>query len=441
MPWEIAGLPKETPVLVGFSGGADSVALLHLLKAFSLRDGFAILAVHVHHGIRGTEADRDAEFCEDFAKKIGVEIITYRIDVPTIADGRGESLEEVARNERYRIFDTVMQERNIPLLAVAHHAGDNAETVLFRLARGTGLAGLCGIKQLRKIGQGYVTRPLLPFSKDEILAYCRDRNLSFVTDSTNLEPCCTRNLLRLEILPTLEKSVPNAVKNIANATARLQLDEDYLTGVANGWTEEHRRGEILSLDGMKDLHPAIRSRVLANFTENAEAVHLTALTDLILSGRGGCIPLPHDRTAVVLGGRLRILPLLRGEGLRERKPLCEETFSLCDGKLTVSSKQTENSNEPKKIHKLSTKHYIIADEKSAIIMRYCWKPSESGDRIRVGRTMQKCSELLHGRCIPTAFRSKLPVLCDGDGNIVWLPFYKEEKQPTGKVWEIEITID
>ena len=172
-PWRLAGCAPGTPVLTGLSGGADSVALTHLLARCAARDGFPLTALHVHHGIRGAEADRDAAFCAAFAKALGVELITVRVDVPALAEASGDGLETAARDARYRVFEAVMRERGIPLLATAHHADDNAETVLFRLCRGTGLRGLCGIPACRQLGDGWVTRPLLPFTKEELLSYCR----------------------------------------------------------------------------------------------------------------------------------------------------------------------------------------------------------------------------------------------------------------------------
>ena len=240
-PWELAGMPRDTAVAVGFSGGADSVALLALLAERAKSDGFPLLALHIHHGIRGAEADRDEAFCRAFAARLGVDFCAVRVDVPAWAKEHGMGSEEAARELRYRCFAQVMEERKIPLLATAHHADDNAETVLFRLARGTGLGGLCGIPAVRNLEQpegGFVVRPLLPYTKEEILAFCRARGLDFVTDSTNREPCCARNILRLEVLPALERAVPNAAATMVRTTALLRQDADCLDSLAAEWLNE-----------------------------------------------------------------------------------------------------------------------------------------------------------------------------------------------------------
>lgn len=449
-PWRLAGCEPETPVLVGLSGGADSVALTDLLAEQAKIDGFPLTAVHIHHGIRGAEADRDAEFCRAFAERRGVPFLLVRVDVPAQAEATGESLEEAARAARYRAFEAVMRERSIPLLATAHHAGDNAETVLFRLCRGAGLGGLCGIPAVRRLAWGTVTRPLLSAAKEDILAYCRDAGLEFVTDSTNLTPCCTRNLLRLEVLPALEKAVPGAAATIARTAEILRADADCLEGLAADWLRAHEAedGALLS-EGFAALHPALRARVLAGFLGHAEAVHLAEVEALLLAGRGGSVALPGDRFASVHGGRLRVYPHLRGEGLTGQRPFGEGTFTLCDGKLTVSVRRTEKCRKTTKVHNLSTTHYIIQCEKSVIINQFFWRAAQAGDRLERGDRAVRCSDLWRARGVPAAVRRYLPVLCGADGAIVWVPFGEPDAAqaggqagslPTGDVYALTVTL-
>lgn len=142
--------------------------------------------MHVNHGIRGEEAIRDREFCRGFCRDRGIPFFCLDADVPAMRQ-QGESLETAARRVRYGYFAAVMGEQDYPLLAVAHNADDNLETVLFRICRGTGLRGLCGIPPVRAFGSGYLVRPLLGVSREEILRYLGERELSYVTDSTNEE--------------------------------------------------------------------------------------------------------------------------------------------------------------------------------------------------------------------------------------------------------------
>lgn len=440
-PWELAGMPRGTAVAVGFSGGADSVALLSLLEKAAKRDGFPLLALHIHHGIRGAEADRDEAFCRDFAARLGVDFCAVRVDVPAWAAEHGVGLEEAAREVRYRCFEVVMAERGIPLLATAHHADDNAETVLFRLARGTGLDGLCGIPQVRKLGTGVVVRPLLPFTKEEILGYCRENGLEFVTDSTNLEPCCTRNILRLEVLPALERAVPNAAATMARTAESLRQDAECLDGLAAEWLRTHRKEDALRAEDLRGLHPALLGRVLAEFLGGCEAVHIKAVEKQLASGKGGSVTLPRDRYASLCGGILRVFPNLRGEGIAGVIPFGAGSFALCDGRLTVSVQETEKCRKCKKVHSLSTTHYINRSEKSVIIKQFFWREMRDGDRIRMGTREVRCAALLRAGGIPCAVRKRLPVLCRADGEVVWVPFAERgDAEPTEGAYAVTLTL-
>ena len=146
LPSEIAGLPYDTPVLVAYSGGADSGALLHMLCEYSIQNKgkIKIAAAHLNHMIRGKEADRDEAFCRATAQKYGIEFFCEKTDVPAYARERSLSIETAARELRYAFFKRIMRKNNIPILATAHNADDNLETIIMNLARGTGLAGLCG---------------------------------------------------------------------------------------------------------------------------------------------------------------------------------------------------------------------------------------------------------------------------------------------------------
>ena len=168
----LSGLDANTPILVGFSGGADSSALLLMLKAYSEQSGAKIYAAHVNHGIRGKEADRDETFCKEFAKSLDIEFFSIKLNVPAIAKKSGESIESAARRVRYEFFNKIMLESSIPILATAHNADDNLETVIFNLTRGAGLSGLCGIPDSRPTENGIVIRPILTMEKRDIVAFC-----------------------------------------------------------------------------------------------------------------------------------------------------------------------------------------------------------------------------------------------------------------------------
>lgn len=222
--------------VIGFSGGADSGALLHFLKDRCKN----LLAVHINHMIRGEEADRDEEACRQACLAYGVELLVFRIDIPALSRERKKGLEETAREERYRVFHHVLEQRQeLKCIVTAHNANDNAETVLFNLARGSGSNGLSGIKPVF----GKVYRPLIYSSRDEIIKYCTDNNIKYVTDSTNSDTDYTRNRIRHNIIPELMKINPGLLDSCVRLGDILRRDEEFIqseAGVAMASVENGR---------------------------------------------------------------------------------------------------------------------------------------------------------------------------------------------------------
>ncbi len=219
-------LEGKTGVVVGLSGGADSVCLFLVLQRYCSEKGIALKAVHVHHGIRGEEADRDMNYCKELCTKYNVPAIVYEYDVPGYAAEHGIGSEEAGRILRYQAFE---QERlkmgDNAVIAVAHHMNDLAETVLFNICRGSGIKGVRGILPVR----GNIIRPLLCCERSEIEAFLRDNNIIYCTDSTNNGTDYTRNRIRNEVIPYLQQNInPQTVANIASLAENAALAEEYL---------------------------------------------------------------------------------------------------------------------------------------------------------------------------------------------------------------------
>ncbi|MEG1869719.1 MAG: tRNA lysidine(34) synthetase TilS, partial [Oscillospiraceae bacterium] len=174
-------MQQQDTVLVGFSGGADSVALLHFLYSHRIQLGITVKACHINHNLRGNEALRDEHFAQSFCKRYNIPLDTVSLDIKSVAVSENLSVEHAARNERYRIFDLLSQKYNAKI-ATAHTLTDSMETIIFNMARGTGLKGLTGIPAKR----GNIIRPLILLTRSEIEAYCESNCLDYVTDSTNL---------------------------------------------------------------------------------------------------------------------------------------------------------------------------------------------------------------------------------------------------------------
>ena len=288
-PATLSGLPPETPLLVAFSGGADSRLLLELTVDWARANGAPVTAAHLHHGIRGAEADRDEAFCRGVAAAHGIAYVCERADIPARAARSGRSLELEARLARYAFFSRVMQARGIPLLLTAHHADDQLETLLLRLLRGSGTHGLAGIPPVRPVPGGLLLRPLLTATRQDILDACRARGLTYVTDSTNLSALYSRNHIRHAVLPALTAVAPQAVDSMARTAKLLRADADYLDAEARRIYPTIVKGGALDTEKAQNIHRALLSRVLRMlYNESCGTVpgctHIDALCDKILAG-------------------------------------------------------------------------------------------------------------------------------------------------------------
>ena len=226
----------NTPVLVGLSGGADSVALLGVLV--KLR--YNCIALHCNFHLRGEEADRDENFAREFATSLGVSFYKTDFDTTTYAKEHQLSIEMAARELRYAYFETMCERLKGQAIAVAHHQDDSVETVLLNLIRGTGIRGLSGINPRN----GKIVRPLLCVSREEILAWLAEQRYTFITDSSNLSDIYKRNFIRLRVLPLLEKLNPSVKKAIARSAEHVSEAKNIYTYVL-----DQAKKEIVNPEG------------------------------------------------------------------------------------------------------------------------------------------------------------------------------------------------
>lgn len=217
-------------VVVGVSGGPDSVALLHFLNWIAPRYNLKLHIAHVNHMIRGAGADEDERFVEELARSLGIPITVERVDVPRLARQLGITVEDAGRDARYGLYHKICVERGFSRAAVAHHADDQAETVLMRILRGAGLRGLAGIPPVRKLGEhATVIRPFIEVSRAQIEHYCEKRGLATRTDPTNVDTQYFRNKVRCELLPLLEREYNSNIRAGLARLARLAaMDEQYI---------------------------------------------------------------------------------------------------------------------------------------------------------------------------------------------------------------------
>jgi len=270
-------IEKGDRVLLALSGGPDSMCLLHILKDLQGMLGFSLAALHVNHSIRGEAADADEAFLKQHCAEIGVPLFSYKIDVPARAKDSGRSLEEEGRQTRYEL----LKAQGFEKIAVAHNKNDQAETVLMRIIRGTGVKGLCGMEYKREDG---VIRPLLDTQRSEIEKYCQDNHLSPRIDATNSETDYTRNKVRLELLPYLMQYNPAII--------------DSLTRLADS-----------ARDDEKNAFAKVVTTVFeeAGLTEDISSVHINSLYKAAKKNVGGkTIEFPHGYKAVIKSGKIFI---------------------------------------------------------------------------------------------------------------------------------------
>lgn len=391
-------LSSSRRITVALSGGADSVALLYALHGLQNELGITVSAAHLNHMIRGAEADRDEDFVRSLCESLKIPLTVEREDVPALAKKTGQSLELAARQARYGFFESKIPDG---LIATAHTASDQLETVLLNLTRGTGPDGLCGIPAVR----GRIIRPLLSCTRAEIEDYCRENGLRFVTDSTNLSDDYTRNRLRHLVIPQLKEINP-AVETAAARCAKFCSEErEYLDRIANGILKSALRGGALDITALKELDRAAAKRVLrlfaAQFYTDNDAFHTEKLLELCKSG-GKC-SLPNG-----LYGICR-----------------DNTLTITDGKVKkvrfiteISEENTDFSKDTKKIHNLLLNNALDYDK---IVGKLIVRSRLPGDKLRLRKSgcTKTLKKLYNEFSVPLDERENLPVVCD-DCGIVWI---------------------
>lgn len=308
-------LPGDTLVL-GLSGGADSTALLDLLTRLS---GYNIhlIAAHLNHNLRGVESDADEDFCRDLVSSYAIPFESRRVDVTKTAADSRMNLEDAGRRARIEFFDELRAKYDAAAVILAHHADDQAETVLMRLLRGSGMTGLSGMAY--RNARGYV-RPLLDITRSEIEQYLLERGLRWREDSSNSETAYLRNRIRHQLLPRLEEYNP-AIRSCLAATASILNDDEALLNelTERAFSETCRIGEgkaVCCIGQLRSLSPALRRRVLrhafklvAGTLEGVSRRHIDAVCDLLDSDRPNSkVALPQGVAAVREYESLLLLP-------------------------------------------------------------------------------------------------------------------------------------
>lgn len=424
---------KGDGIVIGLSGGADSVFLLYFFKNIQKQYDLRLYAVHVHHGIRGTEADQDQEFARQCAQRLGIPFESVHYDIPLLAKKEGMSGEEAGRHYRYKYFREFAKRQGCRRIAVAHHKDDQAETVLFQLLRGSGLRGLGGIRPC----QDDIIRPLLVVSRKEIEEELCAEGIEWREDSTNQEKDYARNKLRLEVIPYLQREIQlETVGHVAETALQMQSVWEYIdkqVGQAREELVHHESGKIyFDRSAFLEIDSALQPYILLELMEEMAgsrkdlgSVHISAWMDLIRGDTGKRISLPYHMQA---GRDYDVIWLTKSEESERGKRLenCSDS-RLDDGRIG----REKNLPEIVKMQQISREklsaeipknHCTKWFDYAKIIVGFVWRHPMPGDYMVIDRqgNTKKLSRILIENKIPREKRSVLWVLADGE-HILWAP--------------------
>ncbi|MBP3423159.1 MAG: tRNA lysidine(34) synthetase TilS [Clostridia bacterium] len=402
---------RGNKICVAVSGGSDSVALLHYLNALKKENGYSLSAVHCEHGIRGEDSLADMQFVKSLCEEWGVELYVFQEDCPARAKKEKESLETAARNFRYQSFRTLIREGKADFIATAHHKNDEAETVLFRLARGTSLGGMSAMKE----ENGYLLRPFLKWSKKDIHAYIQEHGLSFCEDKTNLETDATRNKIRLEVLPKLEEAVSGATENIARFASLAMEDDALLYELAEKLLERDEKDYYIAFSDKKPLftRACLMAFKALGLEKDYTSAHLDAVFALQYAERGARLDLPKKIRAEKLLHAVCIYLSKEEEyaPLGEEKPFEIGVFNGGRYEVTVSKEEPTPQEDGWKTLRFDEEKL----PKSAI-----FRFRREGDKIKAfsGDT-KSLKKLFNEKKIPVRERGYIPLLAEKDGETVY----------------------
>ena len=414
-------------IIVGVSGGADSICLLNVLHELKGKLGIKLYAVHINHGIRGEEADGDEKYVEEICRQMNVWYRPYRFDIPAIAKENGLSEEEMGRNIRYKTFREVKKETGAAKIAVAHNSDDSVETILYNICRGTGIRGACGIPPVRDD----IIRPVLCCSRKEIEGYLKGKNIIFRTDSTNLKNSYTRNKIRLELIPYLKDNINDKSREHILSFARQLGDiSDYINRQAqkaySESVEESEAGVMINIGLLKEYADIIRQETvrmcimkMAGKLKDITETHVGSVMALMENESGKSINLPYNIVCENVYGycRIRIGNVsVSKEESRKVEVSVPGEYELENGSKFIFT--LENSVNFKE--KMYTKWFDYDKIRNVMQIRF----RKNGDFLEVaGGGHKKLKSYFIDEKIPREQRDKIPLLCDGS-HVIWITGYR-----------------
>ena len=433
-------LDRGDRVLIGLSGGADSVCLFLVLLALKEAFDLSLFAVHVNHNLRGKEAEADERFCEELCREHGVELIKVSSPVAELARENGWTLEEAGRNARYAAFEDWKEQLQCNKIAVAHHKNDQAETVLFQLFRGSRLKGLAGMEAERD----GIIRPLLCVTREEIEAFLAKENQTFCIDRTNLEEDYTRNCFRNSILPAVCRIQPKAVEHVTETAEYIGRVERYLerqTKELYVCAVSAENGQLrLSVPVLKNSEPLLAERVVyralcavAGQKKDMTAVAVEQCMELLQKQTGKQVQLMQGLMAIREYEDIRIFKG-QEEEVQIEIPVTEFPFEIeiFEGDATLRLEVIEiPENTEETIEKMGgipkssyTKWYDYDTINSSVSLRTA--KAEDEISLYVDGRGKRVFDVMADAKIPGGERSRIPVLAAGN-RVLWIPFVRSSE--------------
>jgi len=399
-------------VVVGVSGGADSMCLLSLLLECKKYVDFSVIAIHINHNIRNEEAVRDEEFVRKFCLENSVEFKSVHINTLSYAKKQGKTIEQAARELRYDVFNKVLKLEKANKLFIAHHKDDQAETVLMHILRGASIKGARGMSDI----SDKICRPLLNFSRHQIVEYNKINNIDFIKDSSNDDVHYSRNYIRHEVLPKLEKIYPNVVTALSSFASKCARDDDFIESLVplEFLMSDGNKAELS--DKIYNLNYALSSRLIKkafeslNVFADIEEKHIKDVLNLFTLKNGSSINLPHEVKAYKEYNKVVIIKDKKIKSFSINFKLEEFNF---EGYGKISSHILEEGTE---IKFEKGEHYV---DYAKIPKTAIWRNKKDGDIFaKFGSGSKKLCDYFTDKKVPLRIRDRIPVLAVGNKILV-----------------------
>lgn len=416
----------EEGIVVALSGGADSMALLCALHAARKKMPFRLLAAHVHHGLRGEEADRDADFVRRQCEERKILLETLCVDVAAEALP-GEGIEQAGRRIRYAFFEQLRAQYGYRYIATAHTADDNLETVILHLTRGSGLHGFCGIPPQND----GIIRPLLNCSRTDIETYCAAKDIAFVTDGTNMDMAYSRNRIRHAVVPHLKVLNPQVTAACTRLTAHLREEDAFLDTLAKDVLSSallenggHDRRVLL------EAAPVLRRRALKMLMENCGGdcgeKHIALAEQALLAGNGAvqvpggvCVSVDMDGLYVEVSDKQTEIPYF------EMPITIGKRLEIAGKAYMPQCLSIDSYEEKRKVYKNVLKFTCDYDK---ILHSFAVRQRKPGDAFHpvdgVGKSLKK---YFNEKKVPPAQRAAIPIVCDEQGIVLVAGFSCDDR--------------